>query len=68
MQAAEEAVAHIAYDEAHEKLFVRFAGGHEHMYVGVPAEVHRSFAETDRKDHFFLEEVSGYYLYNRLPV
>ena len=63
-----EAVADINYDEAHEKLFVRFASGESHMYVGVPPDVHRSFAATDGKDRFFREEVSGCYPYNQLPA
>jgi len=68
MYAEAETIADIGYDETHEKLFVRFADGAEHMYVGVPPQVHRSFAETDGKDRFFREEVSGCYPYNQLPA
>jgi hypothetical protein len=67
MQADSAAIAGIDYDETHEKLFVRFDSGEAHMYVGVPPEVHRSFAQTDGKDRFFREEVSGCYPYNQLP-
>jgi hypothetical protein len=68
MHAEPADVAEVAYDETHEKLFVRFKSGESHMYVGVPPEVHRSFAEADGKDRFFREEVSGCYPYNQLLI
>ena len=68
MHPEQNAIADVAYDDEHEKLFVRFESGESHMYVGVPPEVHRSFAQADVKDRFFTQEISGCYPYNLLPV
>ena len=56
----------IRYDRERSKLYVRFAGGDEYLYVGVPAEVHRSFVKAPSKGGFFAHEIRGRYPYNRL--
>ena len=62
------AIADVIYDEDHAKLFIRFESGEAHMYVGVPPEVHENLSQADGRDHFFHQEISGCYPYNRLPV
>ena len=56
----------IRYDAERQRLVVRFEDGGEYAFVGVPGEVHRSFAEAKSKGRFFDEEVRGRYPYNRL--
>ncbi len=56
----------IRYDEARQRLLVRFIDGDEYAYVGVPGEVHRSFVDADSKGLFFAAEISGRYPYNKV--
>ena len=60
------AIRAIRYDEERQRLLVRFIDGDEYAYVGVPGEVHRSFAEAESKGRFFSEEIRGKYPYNKL--
>jgi hypothetical protein len=60
------AIRAIRYDEDRRRLVVRFIDGDEYAYVGVPGEVHRSFAEAESKGRFFCEEIRGKYPYNKL--
>lgn len=60
------AIQAIDYDEAHEKLLVRFRSGERYIYVGVPGEVHRSFLDAESKGGFFQAEIRDQYPYNRL--
>jgi hypothetical protein len=60
------AIDRIRYKENHGKLFVRFRGGGEYVYVGVPGEVHRSFVEAESKGGYFVSEIRDRYPYNRL--
>jgi lysyl-tRNA synthetase class 2 len=60
------AVRRVRYDEARCKLFVRFEGGAEYLYVGVPAEVCRSFAASTAKPQFFARRIRDRYPYNKL--
>ena len=67
MDAADAApIRAIRYDEDRQRLVVRFVDGEEYAYVGVPGEVHRSFAEAPSKERFFAEEIGGRYPYNKL--
>jgi hypothetical protein len=68
MQVESTAISDINYDEDREKLFVRFNSGEEYVYVGVPVEVCRAFAEAPSKGGFFGEEIRDRYPYNRLAV
>ena len=54
------------YDEQRQRLVVRFIDGDEYAFVGVPGEVHRSFAEAESKGRFFSDEIRGHYPYNKL--
>jgi lysyl-tRNA synthetase class 2 len=56
----------IRYDEDRQRLIVRFNDGDEFAFVGVPGEVHRSFADADSKARFFDDEIRGRYPYNKL--
>lgn len=56
----------IRYDEARQRLLVRFADGDEYAFVGVPGEVHRSFADAPSKGRFFAEQIRGRFPYNKL--
>ena len=56
----------IRYDAGRQRLVVRFIDGDEYAYVGVPGEVHRSFAAAPSKGRYFLEEIRGRYPYNKL--
>lgn len=60
------AIRAIRYDEERRRLVVRFVDGDEYAYVGVPGEVHRSFAQAESKGQFFSEEISGKYPFNKL--
>jgi lysyl-tRNA synthetase class 2 len=60
------AIRGIRYDEQRQRLVVRFIDGDEYAYVGVPGEVHRSFADADSKGRFFADEIRGRYPYNKL--
>ena len=60
------AIRAIRYDADRRRLVVRFIDGDEYAFVGVPGEVHRSFAEADSKGAFFAEQVRGKYPYNKL--
>jgi len=60
------AIRAIRYDEERQRLLVRFIDGDEYAYVGVPGEVHRSFAEADSKGRFFVAEIRDRYPYNKL--
>jgi lysyl-tRNA synthetase class 2 len=56
----------IRYDPERRRLVVRFTDGDEYAYVGVPGEVHRSFAHADSKGRFFAREIRDRYPYNKL--
>ena len=56
----------IRYDAERRRLVVRFEGGGEDAFVGVPGEVHRSFVEAPSKGQFFAERVRGQFPYNKL--
>ncbi len=60
------AIRAIRYDEERQRLVVRFADGDEVAFVGVPGDVHRSFAQSDSKPSFYAAEIEGRYPYNRL--
>ena len=56
----------ICYDRVRQRLVVRFVDGEEVAFVGVPGEVHRSFAEAPSKVRFYADQIEGRYPYNRL--
>lgn len=60
------AIHQIRYDEAKQKLYVRFQDGDEYLYVGVPGEVHRSFVNAPSKGGYFAKAIRDRYPYNRL--
>ena len=60
------AISEIDYDTERTKLLVRFASGERYVYVGVPAEVCRSFVEADSKGRFFQLKIRDRYPFNRL--
>ena len=60
------AIRAIRYDAERQRLVVRFIDGDEYAYVGVPGEVHRSFADAESKGGFFASEIRGRYPYNKL--
>jgi lysyl-tRNA synthetase class 2 len=60
------AIRAIRYDAERQRLVVRFIDGDEYAYVGVPGEVHRSFAGAESKGGFFAAEIRGRYPYNKL--
>jgi hypothetical protein len=60
------AIDRIRYKENHGKLFVKFIGGGEYVYVGVPGEVHRSFVEAESQGRYFQAEIRDRYPYNRI--
>ncbi|HZZ35252.1 MAG TPA: KTSC domain-containing protein [Caulobacteraceae bacterium] len=66
MDVVSSAIRRIRYDRERGKLFVRFAGGDEYLYVGVPEEVHRDFVEAPSKGGFFARQIRDRYPYNRL--
>jgi lysyl-tRNA synthetase class 2 len=66
MDVESAAIRAIDYDEGRTKLQVEFTSGEHYVYVGVPAEVHRSFLEADSKGQFFQAEIRDRYPYNRV--
>jgi hypothetical protein len=60
------AIRAIRYDEERQRLLVRFSDGDEYAFVGVPGEVHRSFADAPSKGDFFADAIRGRYPYNKL--
>jgi hypothetical protein len=60
------AISEIDYDAERTKLLVRFRSGEAYVYVGVPAEVCRSFVEADSKGRFFQQQIRDRYPFNRL--
>ncbi|MBS0411025.1 MAG: KTSC domain-containing protein [Proteobacteria bacterium] len=60
------AIRRIRYDEAAGKLFVRFAGGGEYLYVGVPPEICRAFRQAPSKGRYFARAIRDRFPYNRL--
>ena len=60
------AIREIDYDADRDKLLVRFVSGEAYVYVGVPAEVGRSFVEADSKGRFFQSQIRDRYPFNRL--
>jgi hypothetical protein len=60
------AIRAIRYDEERQRLLVRFSDGDEYAFVGVPGEVHRSFADAPSKGDFFAEMIRGRFPYNKL--
>ena len=49
-----------------DQLLVQFESGERYVYVGVPAEVCRSFVDADSKGRFFQLHVRDRYPFNRL--
>jgi hypothetical protein len=66
MDVESTAISEIDYDTERAKLLVRFTSGERYVYVGVPAEVCRSFVEADSKGRFFQLEIRDRYPFNRL--
>lgn len=66
MRVESTAISDIRYEDERRKLFVRFEGGQEYVYVGVPGEVHRSFLEADSRGRFFSDQIRDRFPYNRL--
>jgi len=62
------AISQIDYDAGRAKLLVRFVSGERYVYVGVPAEVCRSFCDAASKGRFFQAEIRDRYPYNRLET
>ena len=66
MDASSAAIREIDYDAERAKLVVRFVPGERYVYVGVPAEVCRSFREAESKGRFFRSQIRDRYPYNKL--
>ena len=60
------AIKEIDYDAERAKLLVRFVSGERYVYVGVPADVCRSFRAASSKGRFFRAQIRDRYPYNRL--
>jgi lysyl-tRNA synthetase class 2 len=68
MDVDSSAISEIDYDAERAKLLVRFMSGERYVYVGVPAEVCRSFVEADSKGRFFQKQIRDRYPFNRLEA
>lgn len=66
MRSDPETITDIHYDQARDKLIVRFGDGQGFVYVGVPGEVCRSFVDAESPRGFFDAEIAERYPYNRL--
>jgi len=66
MDVESTAISEIDYDDERAKLLVRFMSGERYVYVGVPAEVCRSFVEADSKGRFFQLQIRDRYPFNKL--
>ena len=68
MDVQSAAISAIDYDSERGKLFVRFVSGEAYVYVGVPGEVGRSFADAESKGRFFQAQIRDRYPFNRLDA
>jgi hypothetical protein len=68
MDVESTAISTIDYDGERGKLLVRFVSGEAYVYVGVPGEVCRSFAEAESKGRFFQAQIRDRYPFNRLDA
>jgi hypothetical protein len=68
MDVQSAAISAIDYDSERGKLLVRFVSGEAYVYVGVPGEVCRSFAEAESKGRFFQAQIRDRYPFNRLDA
>ncbi|HEX3367283.1 KTSC domain-containing protein [Phenylobacterium sp.] len=68
MHVESAAIREIDYDAGRSKLLIRFVSGERYVYVGVPAEVCRSFVEADSKGSFFQSQIRDRYPFNRLDA
>ncbi|MDO9224237.1 MAG: KTSC domain-containing protein [Caulobacter sp.] len=66
MRVESTAISDIRYEDDRQKLFVRFEGGGEFVYVGVPGELHRSLMEAESRGRFFTDRIRDRFPYNRL--
>lgn len=66
MDVESAAIREIDYDADRSKLLIRFVSGERYVYVGVPAEVCRSFVDADSKGRFFQSQIRDRYPFNRL--
>jgi hypothetical protein len=66
MDVESTAIREIDYDAERAKLLVQFVSGERYVYVGVPAEVCRSFVEADSKGRFFQLQIRDRYPFNKL--
>lgn len=66
MRVDSTAISDIRYEDERRKLFVRFEGGDEYVYVGVPGEVHRGFVEADSRGRAFADQIRDRFPYNRV--
>jgi len=68
MEVDSSAISEIDFDAERGKLLVRFISGERYIYVGVPGEVCRSFAEAESKGRFFQAQIRDRYPFNRLDA
>jgi hypothetical protein len=68
MDVQSAAISEIDYDADRTKLLIRFVSGERYVYVGVPAEVCRSFVAADSKGRFFQSQIRDRYPFNRLDA
>lgn len=55
------AIEAIGYEKASGLLRIRFAGGHEYDFCGVPADVFEDFYNAPSKGEYYNRRVKGRY-------
>ena len=49
----------VGYDEADQKLYVKFYSGPTYVYKGVPLELYGELLQSASVGRFFLEKIKG---------
>lgn len=60
-------LATIAYEAAHQTLWLEFRGGGVYVYSSVPSEVHQALLLADSKGAYFNRHIRGRFPYLRQP-
>ena len=58
-------IAEVGYDSSDQTLGVRFHGGGEYRYAGVPSETHQALLAADSIGRYFNAEVRDAYPHQR---
>ena len=58
-------IAEVAYDQSHKTLAIRFYGGREYWYAGIPPETHQALLTAPSIGRYFNAMVRDAYPHHR---